>query len=79
MLSMPLYFLSGLSWPRTSIPEALTWAAQALPVTSGINGMVKLNQMGASLSEVRPELATLLALTLLYGGLALWRYSPRRG
>jgi ABC-2 type transport system permease protein len=40
--------------------------------------MVRLNQMDASLGEVSHELWTLVALLVLYGGLAVWRLGARR-
>jgi len=61
------------------MPEPLAWLARLVPSTPGINAMVKLNQMGASVAEASPELCNLLALTLLYGALAAWRYRPKRG
>lgn len=76
LLSMPLYFLAGLSWPATSMPEWLQWLAKLVPTTAGINAMVKVNAMGARLNEVLPELATLAVLVLGYGAGNLWRYRP---
>ncbi len=77
LTSVPLFFLSNLSWPWSATPPWLLAAAQLLPTTPGINAMVRLNQMGASLAEVAPQVATLAALTLVYGGLAWWRYCGR--
>ena len=74
--SLPIFFLSGLSWPREVTPEALNVLAALLPTTAGVTMMVKFNQMGASLSESGPEMLNLAALLLLYGGLAIWRYWP---
>lgn len=74
--SLPMFFLSNLSWPVEATPRLLVHIAQLLPSTSGINAMVKLNQMGARLSEVSAELANLAMLALFYGALAMWRYRP---
>jgi ABC-2 type transport system permease protein len=71
--SIPLFFLASLSWPAVMTPQPLVWLAQLLPTTSGINLMVRLNQMDASLAEVSHELITLTVLLLLYGSLATWR------
>lgn len=76
VVSTPLYFISGLSWPQTSMPEWLTWLARLVPTTPGINAMIKFNEMGASIGETLPELLNLLALALFYGALAWWRYCP---
>ncbi|MBP5057163.1 ABC transporter permease [Pseudomonas chlororaphis] len=74
MTSMPLYFLCGLSWPRSSKPEFIAWLSDLLPSTSGVIAMVKFNQMGASVGEAFPELTKLLLLTVGYGALAYLRY-----
>lgn len=74
--SLPMFFLSNLSWPVEATPGLLLRIAQLLPSTPGINAMVKLNQMGARLPEVSAELANLAMLALLYGALAMWRYRP---
>ncbi|EPF6682065.1 ABC transporter permease, partial [Pseudomonas aeruginosa] len=76
--ALPLFFLSGLSWPAVAMPQPLAWLAKLVPSTPGINLMVKFNQMGASFAEALPELCNLAFLTLLYGALAVWRYAPAR-
>ena len=76
--ALPLFFLSGLSWPAVAMPQPLAWLARLVPSTPGINLMVKFNQMGASFAEALPELCNLAFLTLLYGALAVWRYAPAR-
>ena len=76
--SLPIFFLSGLSWPREVTPEPLNALAALLPTTAGVTMMVKFNQMGASLREAAPEMLNLAGLLLLYGGLAVWRYWPDR-
>lgn len=77
--SIPLFFLSGLSWPTVMAPPALAWLAKLLPVVPGINALVRLNQMGASLREVGPELLNQLLLALGYGALAWWRLRAGAG
>jgi ABC-2 type transport system permease protein len=76
-LSLPMYFLANLSWPAEATPSPLVWIAKLLPTTAGINAMVRLNQMGASVIEVAPQLFNLAVLTLLYGTLAVWRFRPQ--
>jgi len=48
-----------------------------LPSTPGIQGFIKLNQMGATWSEARPQVINLLLLVLLYTGVAWWAASRR--
>ncbi|AXE64975.1 MAG: ABC transporter permease [Hyphomonas sp.] len=74
LTSLPIYFLSGLSWPIEATPAPLVWLGKMLPTTPGINAMIGLNQMGASIGDIWPELANLLALTVVYGLIAVFRY-----
>lgn len=76
--SVPFLFLSGVVFPRESIPEALNALAALVPTTPGINGFVRLNQMGASFHEVAPEFAHLAALLALYASIAWWAVCQRR-
>lgn len=75
--SMPIYFLSGLSWPAEATPGWLALLARLLPTTPGIHLMVGVNQMGASLAEQAIELLNLAGLILLYGAIAAVRWRPR--
>lgn len=72
--SMPLYFLTGASWPVTAMPPWLASAGRLVPSTPGTNAVLKLNAMGARTAEVQPEIVNLAALVLVYGALAAWRY-----
>ncbi|OJY71320.1 MAG: hypothetical protein BGP16_12160 [Sphingobium sp. 66-54] len=72
--SVPIYFLSGLSWPAEATPDWLVLLARLLPTTPGIHLMVGVNQMGASLAEQRTDLLNLVALILLYGTVTIVRY-----
>lgn len=74
--SLPLYFLSGLSWPVEATPPLLHWMAKLIPTTAGINLMVATNQMDANLSAVVPEIVNLIILIALYGSLSWLRYKP---
>jgi ABC-2 type transport system permease protein len=41
-----------------------------MPSTSAIDGLVRINQMGASVTDVRRDWTTLWILTIVYGLLA---------
>ncbi len=69
--SLPLFFLVGVSWPLEAIPSQLRAASQIFPSTSAIDGLVRINQMGAGLREVFKNWMTLWALTGIYGLLAV--------
>lgn len=53
--SIPLLFISGISWPGSAIPKFWEYFSYIFPSTFGINGFVRINSMGATLNEVAPE------------------------
>ncbi|HME25434.1 MAG TPA: ABC transporter permease [Acetobacteraceae bacterium] len=69
--SLPQFFLVGVSWPAEALPGFLRQARELLPSVNAIDGIVRVNQMGASLAEVRPDWMRLWALTLLYFAVAV--------
>lgn len=69
--SLPTLFVSGAMYPREAMPAFLQAIAATIPSTPGITAFLKLNQMGASWSEIRPEIWNMSLLVLLYG-LAAW-------
>ena len=70
-LSIPLLFLVGFAWPREAIPQPVFAAASIFPSQFGIDGLVRLNQTGASLHEVGRDWRGLWCLTGLYFVLAV--------
>src|SRR5690554_3275431 len=72
--SLPLFFISNLSWPEVSSPAWLVWISKVLPSTAGINLMVKITQYGAPLSSAKKEILNLVMIILVFGGLGWWRY-----
>jgi ABC-2 type transport system permease protein len=70
--------MCGLVFPREAIPAPINALALLIPTTPGIFGFVKLNQMDATWSEVRPEILNMAALLLLYGAVAWWAVRARR-
>ncbi len=65
-MSIPALFLSGFSWPVEAMPEWLHYLSFLLPSTAGIDGFLKLNQMGAGVKHVSHNLAVLWVLSVLY-------------
>ena len=53
--SVPLLFISGISWPGSAIPEFWKVVSWIFPSTFGINGFVRINNMGATLPDVATE------------------------
>ena len=64
--SVPLLFISGISWPGAAIPDFWKVVSWIFPSTFGINGFVRINSMGATLSDVLPEFRALWIHTGIY-------------
>lgn len=69
--SIPAVFLSGFSWPKSSMPDWLNHLALLLPSTAGIDGFLRISQMGASLKDVGDSWGMLLGLAAVYFILAV--------
>lgn len=69
-VSVPLLFMSGVSWPGNNIPGFWQGVSWVFPSTFGIKGYVRLNSMGASLSDISTELHVLWLHAFLYFWLA---------
>ncbi|TVS09634.1 MAG: ABC transporter permease [Wenzhouxiangella sp.] len=79
LLSLPAIFLAGFAWPSEIMPAPLVWLGQLIPSTPGIDGFIRVYQMGASLDEARPAQIHLWLLAGAYLALA-WgtaRIGPR--
>jgi ABC-2 type transport system permease protein len=68
---LPLFMVSGFSWPSEAIPPFIRPASYLVPSTCAIDGFVKLSQLGAPLAAVNFEFLTLAALAALYNLAAL--------
>ena len=64
--SVPLIFLPGFVWPRESIPTVLNILSKFIPFETAADGLVKINQMGASFCQVQKDFWILLGLCCLY-------------
>lgn len=53
--SVPLLFMTGISWPQSNIPRLWQSIAWLFPSTWGIRGFLRISSMGASISEIRAE------------------------
>ena len=78
--TLPQFFLVGVSWPVEAIPPALRDIGRIFPSEAAIDGLVRINQMGASLSEVRGDWIALWILVAVYFSLAVLtsRFDARR-
>ena len=73
-VSLPLLFLTGVSWPQTSIPGYLQGISYLFPSTFGIRAYLRLNTMGASVADVSFELRCLWIQVAFYLGTACLVY-----
>nr|WP_319248126.1 ABC transporter permease [uncultured Celeribacter sp.] len=71
VLGLPLFFLSGISWPVESIPAPLHLLALLVPSSSAIPAIVAVDQMGAQSRDVAGTIELQLALTVGYTLLAV--------
>lgn len=72
--SVLFIFISGISWPWTAIPEPVKAIAYIIPSTPGIHGFIKINTMGATLTDVWPEYITLWIQATIYCITAVFMY-----
>lgn len=72
--SVPLLFISGVSWPGTAIPAFWQHVSCLFPSTFGINGFIKINNMGAAFADVRHEWHVLWAQAACYFLATCWVY-----
>ena len=70
-ISIPQLFLTGFSWPREAIPKSVQAVGYIFPSDFAIDGIVRINQMGASLWEVVRDWRGLWGLTVIYFALAV--------
>jgi ABC-2 type transport system permease protein len=68
--SLPQLFLTGFSWPREAIPKPVLAAGHIFPSDFAIDGLVRIDQLGASLWEVAHDWRGLWALAIVYCALA---------
>ena len=78
-VSVPLLFLTGVSWPQSSIPAAWQGISWLFPSTFGARAFIRVNSMGASVSQVLPEIRFLWIQVVAYLGMAciIYRYQFR--
>ncbi len=64
--TVPLLFMTGLSWPESNIPGVWKGVAMLFPSTFGVRAYVRINTMGATLENIQPEYIALWIQTLVY-------------
>jgi ABC-2 type transport system permease protein len=69
--SLPQFFLAGFSWPREAIPTPVRAWGYVFPSDLAIDGLVRIDQLGASLAEVAHDWRGLWLLAIVYFLLAI--------
>ena len=69
-MSVPLLFLSGVSWPSVSIPVVWKFVSWIFPSTFGLNAHIKISSLGADLSTVGYEMSCIWVQLAAYFALA---------
>ena len=69
-LSLPLLFLTGVSWPQSAIPSYWQGISWLFPSTFGVRAFVRMNTMGGTLADVSSEVRYLWIQMAVYLGTA---------
>ena len=69
--SLPQFFTTGFAWPREAIPDVALALGRIFPADFAIDGLVRVNQLGASIWEVSHDWLALWCLALIYFALAV--------
>jgi ABC-2 type transport system permease protein len=69
--SLPQFFLAGFSWPREAIPKPVQAFGFIFPSDLAIDGIVRIDQLGAGLWEVVGDWRGLWILAVVYFTLAV--------
>lgn len=78
--SLPQFFTAGFAWPREAIPDAAIALGRMFPADSAIDGLVRINQLGAGIWEVAHDWLALWCLALGYFALAvISAFTVKRG
>ena len=76
-LSVPLLFMSGISWPGSEIPQFWKYVSWLFPSTFGMNGYLCIMGTGASIADIHKEYAGLWCQVFVYAILACFMYRLR--
>ena len=76
-VSVPLLFMSGVSWPQSAIPGYWQGVSWLFPSTFGIRAYVRMNSMGATLGDVMFAVRCLWLQAAAYFGTACLVYGAQ--
>lgn len=69
--SLPLLFISGISWPQSAMPAFWEYVGNLFPSTFAIRAFVKTSSMSANMGEISSELIALWIQVAVYFMLAI--------
>lgn len=64
--SLIFLFMTGVSWPLSSIPPFWQGVAWLFPSTFGVRGFLRISSMGATLADIKPEYEALWLQVIVY-------------
>lgn len=64
--SVPLLFMTGISWPQSDMPWFWQSVGCLFPSTFGIRGFLRINSMGATLQDIQVEYQALWTQVFCY-------------
>ena len=64
--SIPFLFLTGASWPQSSIPGGWQGVSWLVPSTFGVRGYLRIASMGATIDDILPEVRALWIQAAVY-------------
>ncbi len=77
LMGMPIIFLTGFVWPIILIPHLLVNLSQIIPAIPAIMSMLKINQFGASWTDIIWGWLHLWLLFVIFGGFAIYNVKKR--
>lgn len=78
--SIPLLFMTGISWPQPNMPGIWQSIAQIFPSTFGVRGFLRISSMGGTLDDIESEFIALWLQAVIYFFItcAVYRYQINR-
>jgi ABC-2 type transport system permease protein len=70
--SIPQLYLTGFAWPQEAIPQTVQAVGYIFPSNFAIDGLVRVDQLGASIWDVVHDWQGLWCLTIIYFALAVF-------
>ncbi len=70
--ALPMYFISGYSWPVHLLPEFLQYLRWLLPSTSVVQAGISFNQLGGTIADNQNYLFALLLITFIGFIMLFW-------